>query len=193
MRQQTEANGVKGPSGSRRKTTGSSPTVTKPAAAKRLAQPNPKEKRARRKAAETLPAGFSVDKVRRIGEAKSKEFQRVRKLRNEKFRAVFDVIYDQFLYLNDHQDEQDRFVADCIGKNMKIRANADLSTILVRFYLNPPQQVTTEYAHALRGAALQGVRAGEMGKTLLKKGNSVSDLARDFAARHKKVKQGPKP
>ena len=56
--------------------------MTKPAK-KLLAQPDKKEARARRKAAETLPEEFSLDEVTKIIEAKVAEYKSTKRATNK--------------------------------------------------------------------------------------------------------------
>jgi hypothetical protein len=72
------------------------------------------------------------------------------------YKNALTVLYEQFLHLKAHEEEQDKFVGRCIREGMTIEAGTDLAVILVRFSLNPSREETSRYVSALREADLQG-------------------------------------
>src|SRR6266446_1587270 len=111
------------------------------------------------------------------------EYKNARRESRLKLYPVLTDLYEQFLYLKAHEEEQDKFVGKCIREGMTIEAGTHLAVILVRLSMNPSRQETSRYASALREADLQGVRAEQLAKTLRKQG--VKAMARKFADRRK--------
>jgi hypothetical protein len=148
-----------------------------------FAEPDPEEARARRRAAKTLPEGFSVDEVTEFIEANVSEYRRKKRASFKKLYGVLCGIYDKFLFLNKNRDEQKLFLVECIRKDIIIKAGTDLSVVLIRFHLSPSKEATSRYAHVLREAAFQGIGAGELATTLRKKGSSIKAMARQFTDR----------
>jgi len=148
-----------------------------------FAEPDKEEARARRRAAKTLPEGFSIDEVTETIENDVSEYRRKKRASNKKLYGVLGGIYDKFLFLDKHRDEQNLFLVECIREHIKIKAGTDLSVVLIRFHLSPSKEATSRYAHVLREAAFQGIGAGELATTLRKKGSSIKAMARQFTDR----------
>jgi hypothetical protein len=165
--------------------------LLKKRAKRAFAQPDKEEARARRKAAKTLPGGFSVDEVTKIIQKNVFEYKTSRKASNRILYIVLSSIYDEFLFLDANPDEQDRFWADCLRENITIKAGTDLSVILIRFHLNPSKETRSRYALVLREAAFRRIRAGELATTLRKKGSSIKAMARAFTDRRKESSEKP--
>lgn len=111
------------------------------------------------------------------------EYKNVRRESRLKLYPILTDLYEQFLYLKAHEQEQDKFVGRCIREGMTIEAGTDLAVILVRLSLNPSREETSIYASALHEADLQGVRAEHLEKTLRK--NGIRTMARRFVDRGK--------
>jgi hypothetical protein len=122
-----------------------------------FAEPDKEEARARRRAAKTLPEGFSIDEVTETIENDVSEYRRKKRASNNKLYGVLGGIYDKFLFLGKHRDEQNLFLVECIREDIKIKAGTDLSVVLIRFHLSPSKEATSRYAHVLREAAFQGI------------------------------------
>jgi hypothetical protein len=156
-----------------------------------FAEPDKEEARARRRAAKTLPEGFSIDEVTETIENDVSEYGLKKRASNKKLYGALGGIYDKFLFLDKHRDEQDLFPIECIRKDIKIKAGTDLSVVLIRFHLSPSKEATSRYAHVLREAAFQGIGAGELATTLRKKGSSIKAMAKQFTDRRKELSQKP--
>ena len=111
-----------------------------------FAEPDKEEARARRRAAKTLPEGFSIDEVTETIENDVSEYRRKKRASNNKLYGVLGGIYDKFLFLGKHRDEQNLFLVECIREDIKIKAGTDLSVVLIRFHLSPSKEATSRYA-----------------------------------------------
>jgi hypothetical protein len=148
-----------------------------------FAEPDPDEARARRRAAKTLPEGFSVDEVTENIENDVAEYRRKKRASNKRLYGALSGIYDIFLFLGKDRGEQNLFLSECIRKDIKINASTDISVVLIGFHLSPSKEATSRYAHVLREAAFQRIGAGQLATTLRKKGSSIKAMARRFTDR----------
>ena len=149
-----------------------------------VAEPKPMLAKALQDRGKELPEGFCFKKVRETIKIEAAEYKNARSESNAKLRTVLGDLYDEFIYLSAHQQEQDDFLRECAREGVWMGVRTDLSVVLVRFHLGRSKAATTNrYASVLREAALQGIAPGDLAKTLGENRGGVKAMARQFAKR----------
>jgi len=157
---------------------------------RKVAEMDPDVAQALRKMAKTLPAGSPVNEAKLTRRAEEYKNARGTSKAKAKLYPLLGYLYDKLIELNAHPEKQDQFVR-VLQKDRTIEWGADLSTLLVQFYLKRSEE---RYAHALCGAALKAIPYGGLARALGENTNSVNALATQFAERPKKpVRKTPKP
>lgn len=157
------------------------PGHKKKTAAELIAAPDENEARARRDLADTLPKDFSGDdeNLKQIAEAHLATSDQ----KEQTLYELLGPLYDRFGYLSANPEEQESFVHKCIREKVLTRAKTDLSVLIVKYYLPRSSERRSQYATALREAALQHIPAGQLTARLKKGEVSIKGLGKEFRER----------
>lgn len=145
--------------------------------------------------AQSLPNNFFVDEATIDRDIRDYEKACRRKgvVRVLILNTIFDQLYGAYVYLHTHLEERERFFYRCRCANITVNSRADLSDILVAFYVRGRSKKAVKYAAALCEGALQKIKVGDLALRLGNVGpdgmrslgvpTNIKEMAEQFANR----------
>ena len=110
-----------------------------------------------------------------------------RKARHQMLEGVYEV------YVRAQKNAGLRALIDreCDRKEMRRTAASNPAIVLVKLIIDPPAASVTQYALALRQAAMEGIKPKKLAQALAQKGNGIAAMATRFSKSHPKKKRSP--